>query len=165
MGGLQMQRSVTRRCYYFEMHVWSEQQILGFALTDWLLKAGASAARKSIALGGVEALTPQERLLYEVWIFDMEQQNGRVSQYFCNHPIQQWSTISGLARPALPSFNAFASAVDSVVGQSVDPYESVIDSSVNLDERYYEIRVQLLLELQSLVQHPLSSSENSSDDV
>jgi hypothetical protein len=141
---------------------WSEQQLLGFALTRWLLKAGASVARKSITLGGLEALTPQERLLYEVWIFDMEQQNGGVSQYFCNHPIQQWDTASGLTRPALPSFNAFASTVDSVVGQSVDPYGSVIDSSVNLDDLYYEIRVQLLLELQSLIQGPVSCSQDPS---
>jgi hypothetical protein len=155
---------VSPPCYDLEMRDWSEQQKLGFALTGWLLDAGAGVARKGQALGGVEALTPIERLLYELWIFDMEQQNGGVSQYFCNQPIQEWNRVSSLARPALPSFNVFASTVESVVGQSVDPYESVVDSSVNLDDLYEDIRVPLLLELQSLVQRPADRSENSAPE-
>jgi hypothetical protein len=131
---------------------WSERQKLGFALTDWLLDAGEGVARKSGATGGFEALTPIERLLYELWIFDIEQQNGGVSQYFCNRSIQQWNTISTLGRPFLPSFNAFALTVESVIGESPAPYQSVIDSGINLDEQYEAIRVPSLSELQSLVQ-------------
>jgi hypothetical protein len=136
---------------------WNEQQKLGFALTDWLLNAGEGVAGRREVLGDLEALTPVERLLYELWIFDLEQHNGGVSQYFCNHPIQQWNTVSRLAQSFLSSFNAFALTVESVVGESADPYESVIDSDVNLDDRYEAIRIPLLLELQSLVhRQPLS---------
>src|SRR5207248_8807692 len=46
---------------------------------------------------------------------------GGVSHYFCNQPIQQWNTVSSLARSALSSFNAFVFTVESVVGQLVDP--------------------------------------------
>jgi hypothetical protein len=36
---------------------------------------------------------------------DNEQQNGGVSHYFCNQPIQQWNTVSSLARSmAYPIF-------------------------------------------------------------
>jgi Domain of unknown function (DUF4375) len=143
---------------------WSEQQKLGFALTDWLLDAGEGVAKRSEAPGGLESLTSVERLLYELWIFDMEQQNGGVSQYFCNRSMQQWNTASRLARPLLSSFNAFALTVESVVGESADPYESVIDSEVNLDDRYDAIRVPLLLELQSLVQRQALSGENTAPE-
>jgi hypothetical protein len=139
---------------------WSEQQKLGFALTDWLLDAGEGVAERSQALGSLEALTPVERLLYELWIFDTEQQNGGVSQYFCNHPIQQWNTLCRLAHPALPTFNAFTLTVESVIEKSPDPYESVIDSGLNLDDQYDAIRVPLLLELQSLVQRQVATGEN-----
>jgi hypothetical protein len=56
----------------------------------------------------------------------MEQQNGGVSHYVCNQPIQQWNTVSSLAQSTLSSFNAFAFTVESVVGQLVD-HASVID--------------------------------------
>jgi hypothetical protein len=150
-------------CYDLEMG-WSEQQKLGFALTDWLLDAGEGVAKRSQALGSLEALTSIERLLYELWIFDMEQQNGGVSQYFCNRPIQRWNTASRLARPLLSSFNVFALTLESVVGESADPYESVIGSDVNLDDQYGAIRVPLLLELQSLVQRQPLTGENTASD-
>jgi len=44
---------------------WNEEQLLGFALTNWLLDSGESVARKYSNLDNLEELTSSERLLYE----------------------------------------------------------------------------------------------------
>jgi len=80
------------------------------------------------------------------------------------HP-RQWNTASTLGRRLLSCFHAFALTVESVVGESAAPYESVIDSGVNLDEQYETIRVQLLLDLQSLVQRQSLSGESTPHEV
>ena len=47
-------------------------------LEDWLTEIGDRVVRK-MAASGPETLTPQERLIYEVWIFDTETRNCGVS--------------------------------------------------------------------------------------
>lgn len=143
---------------------WSEEQKKEFALTDWLLKAGAALCRKGQNLDSLDRLNTIERLLYEFWVFDMERQNGGVSQYFCNHPILEWNTLFGLTQELLPTFRAFGLTVESIVTGSADPYESVISSKIDLDHRYSEIRLPLLLELQALVQGSTFSEKDLRPD-
>jgi hypothetical protein len=54
--------------------------------------------------------------------------------------------------PSLPSFASFAAKVDDVVGRSNDPYQSVVDSGVDLDAWYGEHQVRLVSELRAAVQ-------------
>jgi hypothetical protein len=103
-------------------------------LEDWLTEEGDRVVRKLVA--GKEALTPAEQLIHELWLFDTEQRNGGVSQYFCNHGLAQWETLCRLAWPLIADFAVFAQAVNSVVAGSTDPYEAVINSRTYLDDHY-----------------------------
>jgi hypothetical protein len=125
--------------------------MLPWELEDWLTDEGDKVVRKAAAANSFDALDAGERLLYEVWLFDTEQRNGGVSQYFSNRGRQQWDALSRLATPALSSFAAFAAKVDAVLGPSEDPYRAVIDSDVDLDAWYREHQVCLVTELRSAV--------------
>jgi hypothetical protein len=131
----------------------SERDNLGFALTDWLLDTGASAHKKGKALGDSGRLDPLEQLLHEFWLFDVEQQNGGVAQYFLNRPVSHWNRLYALAQTFLPSFTAFGAKVESLVGQAVDPHEAFYKSSIDFDGLYSNIRISLLQELQSTQRH------------
>ena len=132
---------------------WNEVQLLEFALTDWLLDSGESVAKKSHALSNIDALTSAERLLYEFWIFDMEQQNGGVSQYFLNRPVSHWNSLFALSRSALPSFSAFAVKIESIVNGTPGTHEAFHDISVDVDGIYSKMRVTVLRELQTFIQN------------
>jgi len=115
-------------------------------LENWLTVEGDKIVRKAAA-NGLNVLDARERLIYEMWLFDTEQRNGGVSQYFCNRGLKQWNTLSIIASPALPSFVSFATLVNQVVGRSTDPYHTIINSDANLDAHYDKHRVRLLTEL------------------
>jgi hypothetical protein len=132
---------------------WNEEQLLGFALTDWLLDSGASVAKKTRTLIGLDALTSAERLLYEFWIFDMEQQNGGVSQYFLNRPVSHWNSLFTLSLSSLPSFGPFAVKIESIVGGAPDAHEAFHHINVDVDGLYDEVRVPVLKELQTYIQN------------
>jgi hypothetical protein len=132
---------------------WNEEQLLGFALTDWLLDSGENVAKKSRTLLSLDALTSAERLLYEFWIFDIEQQNGGVSQYFLNRPVWHWNSLFTLSRSALPSFSALAVKIESIVNDAPDAHEAFHDIVVDVDGLYSEVRVPVLQELQTFVQN------------
>src|SRR5579862_5699645 len=104
-------------------------------LEDWLTEQGDKIVREA-AENGFEVLTSPERLLYELWLFDTEQRNGGVSQYFCNRSINQWDSLCELARFLLPSFAPFAAEVNQIVARSADPYQAIISSAINLDAHY-----------------------------
>jgi hypothetical protein len=125
--------------------------MLPWDLEDWLTDEADKVVHKAAAAKAESVLDNRERLLYEFWLFDTEQRNGGVSQYFCNHGLGQWDTLSGLAAPALPSFPRFASKVNEVVGRSEDPYQAVIDAGVDLDGWYDENQARLVTELQAAV--------------
>jgi hypothetical protein len=125
--------------------------MLPWDLEDWLTDEGARVVRKAAAAGTESALGDREQLLYEFWLFDTEQRNGGVSQYFCNRGLAQWDTLSRLAAPSLPSFATFAVKVNRIVGRSEDPYERVVNSGVDLDAWYDEHHVRLVTELQAAV--------------
>lgn len=95
--------------------------MLPWDLEDWLTDEGDKVVRKAAAANGESTLDDRERLLYEVWLLDTEQRNGGISQYFCNHGLAQWDTLSQLAIPTLASFASFAEKINAVVGRSTDP--------------------------------------------
>lgn len=132
---------------------WNQEQLLGFALTDWLLDAGASVCKKRLILSSADGLSSAERLLYEFWLFDMEQQNGGLSQYFFNRPISHWVSLSILGRSSLPSFNPFAMKIDSIVSGAPDAHEAFHNTDVDVDGLYDAIRVRVLQELQTFMQN------------
>ena len=138
--------------YHFRMG-WNQEQLLGFALTDWLLESGERVARKCSTLGSLDELTLAERLLYEFWIFDMEQQNGGVSQYFLNWPVSHWNSHYTLEQSGLPSFNAFAMKIESIVSGVPDAHEAFQHIDVDVDGLYGSIRVPVLQELQAFIQN------------
>jgi hypothetical protein len=125
--------------------------MLPWDLEDWLTDEGDKVVRKAASGSGESTLDDRERLLYELWLFDTEQRNGGVSQYFCNRGLERWATLSRLAAPALPSFASFAVKVNEVVGRSTDPYQAVIDSGVDLDGWYDEHQTRLVGELREAV--------------
>ena len=56
--------------------------------------------------------------------------------------------LSRVATPSLPSFPAFASKLNEVVGWSDDPYHAIMDSEVDLDRWYNGHQLRLVTELQ-----------------
>lgn len=122
--------------------------MLPWELEDWLTEEGGEVVEKSVALGYF-SLSPDERLLYEVWLFDTEARNGGVSQYFCNNGNEQWGTLCAAAMSTLPSFPAFADSVNQVVAGQLDPYEAVIESGDALDDAYEAVQARLVSELKA----------------
>ena len=122
--------------------------MLPWNLEHWLTDEGDRVVRKAAAANSRDVLDVRDRLLYEFWLFDTEQRNDGVSQYFCNRGLEQWETFSRVAAPSLPSFPAFASKVNEVVSRSHDPYQAVIDSDVDLDGWYNHHQLRLVTELQ-----------------
>lgn len=125
--------------------------MLPLDLEDWLTDEGDKVVRKAAAANSRDVLTPRERLLYEFWLFDTEQRNGGVSQYFGNRRRAHWDVLSRLAAPALASFPSFAAKINAVIDGSDDPYESVVGSGVDLDAWYEEHQLRLVTELQKAV--------------
>ena len=125
--------------------------MLPWELEDWLTDEGDTVVRKAAAANALDALDDRDRLLYELWLFDTEQRNGGVAQYFANRGLGHWDELSRLAAPALPSFGSFAIKVDAVVGRTADAYRAVIESGVDLDALYREYQIRLVTELRSAV--------------
>jgi hypothetical protein len=121
--------------------------MLPWNLEDWLTEEGDRVVRKVAAANSRDVLDVHDRLLYELWLFDTEQRNGGVSQYFGNHGLEQWDMLARVAAPLLQSFPAFASKVNEVVGRSHDPYQAIIDSEVDLDGWYNHHQLRLVTEL------------------
>lgn len=123
-------------------------------LDDWLTDAGLLTVKKA-ASSDPPHLDHRERLLNEFSLFDTEQRNGGVSQYFCNWGLERWRALSRLATPHLPSFAAFARGVDAVVGDSADPYAAVVASKMDLDTWYEKHQHSLVAELRAFWNVPV----------
>ncbi|GMU80444.1 MAG: hypothetical protein IT450_03065 [Phycisphaerales bacterium] len=104
-------------------------------LEDWLTEADGVIEKHHYR--GPESLTVREWLLFEFWEFDTQQRNGGVSQYFCNNPIERWNRLCAIVGPVSPAFASFAALVDSAIEGAADPYEAIIESSVDLDVIYW----------------------------
>lgn len=117
-------------------------------LEDWLTEVGNAVVAKRHDRGP-EMLSPSELLLLEFWEFDTQQRNGGVSQYFCNNPIDRWQRLCSLVKPRSPTFAEFTDLVDAVIEGADDTYEAVIESAVDLDERYLNGWVPIVREIQA----------------
>lgn len=100
-----------------------------WAAEDWLLDAGEETEHKCMARG-VDALTPAERLLREVWILDMETRNGGVSQYFCNHGVERWQQLqeAWLSSSAVPSLRPIIDAINGLIANCA-AYQATLSAS------------------------------------
>ena len=125
--------------------------MLPWDLEEWLSDEGGKVVEKRATLGDA-ALSDQERLLYEVWLFDTETRNGGVSQYFCNRGNSQWLALCATAMSRLPSFQTFADSVNQIVSGQSDPYEAVIESGDALDDAYESVQIRLVQEVQAWLQ-------------
>jgi hypothetical protein len=120
---------------------------LPWDLEDWLTAEGDRVVTKQ-ASG--QALTPDEELVFHVWLFDTEQRNGGVSQYFCNSA-DEWPVLCACAAQRLPALCAFAAKVAAVLRESDDPYEAVLSSTTDLDSEYEACHVAVVTELRRAI--------------
>ena len=115
-------------------------------LENWLLDAGEATELKLAADG---QLSPIEKLIRELWVFDIESVNGGVSQYFCNHA-ERWSALVAAASEIkIEPLRSFMARVEEVVKGSVDPYSDLLGSS-GLDEFYRDNRLVVWRQVQAL---------------
>ncbi|WP_020470409.1 DMP19 family protein [Zavarzinella formosa] len=106
-------------------------------LEDWLTEAGGRVVQK-MADCGHKTLTPEEQLIYEVWLFDTETRNGGVSQYFGNRGIEQWRSLRTAAESQnLPRLKQFMDEVDLLIGEAADPYAVSLAVSPPIEEVYW----------------------------
>jgi hypothetical protein len=117
-------------------------------LEDWLLKAGERVARKIVTAA---SLSPVERLIREFWLFDIETRNGGVSQYFCNHGLQQWQALKAAWLPdAVPSLGPLIAKVDRIISSAPDPYLATLNASPGIEDFYEEHQLNVRRELRQL---------------
>jgi hypothetical protein len=121
---------------------------LPWDLEDWLTNEGDRVVRL-VANG--QDLTPDDRLLEEVWLLDTEQRNGGVSQYFANQP-ERWHELRALAISQLPSFAVFATEVDAVLSAAADPYDAITQAGVDLDALYDGLQREIVAELRRVIE-------------
>lgn len=128
--------------------------MLSWDLEDWITDAGADVVDKRFA--DATSLTPAESGLYEIWLLDTEARNGGLSQYFCNHGLQQWVAYQAAARTiGLTSFREFANAVNTIIGAADDPYEAIRAQGDPAEDLWYSYQALAVQELRGLVQNAL----------
>lgn len=117
-------------------------------LENWLLEAGEQIEQKLIA---GEVLSPAERLIREFWLFDIQTQNGGVSQFFCNEGLAQWQALKEAWLPhKIPSLEPILKEVDRVIFGASDPYLAALDASPNIEEFYDAHQQEVRRELRQL---------------
>ncbi len=116
-------------------------------LEDWLLEAGEAAERKALA---GSPLTAIEALIREFWVFDVQTQNGGVSQYFCNYP-SRWEKLQAASgSKSVPALEAIVTEVNLVISGSSDPYSAALAASPYLEQYYEKHQLEVLRELRRL---------------
>jgi hypothetical protein len=117
--------------------------MLPLDLEDWLDEVADRVLR-------AEHRLPQEELFREVWLFDAENANGGMSQYFCNRS-ERWNELTRLTAEWLPEFAPVAAAIREVIGGVADPYEATLEHEEALDEVYDQHRVGILSRLKEIL--------------
>jgi hypothetical protein len=118
-------------------------------LEDWLTDEGDRVVSK-MAESGIASLCQADRAIFEVWVLDTETRNGGVSQYFANRDHSHWDTLRQLAAlEEFRSLRAFINTIDSVIADSDDPYTTIINSSVDLEEAYEQHQTWIVTELRA----------------
>ena len=123
--------------------------MLSWDLEDWITETGAALVERHFL--DPQSLTPQETLLFEIWLLDTEARNGGLSQYFLNRGITQWLKCISAARDGgLSAFAPFVDATNAIIGSSSDPYDAINsagDSAENLWYTYQPAVIKQLMEL------------------
>jgi hypothetical protein len=117
--------------------------MLPWDLEDWLSEVADRVLR-------AEHRLPQEELFREVWLFDTENGNGGMSQYFGNYP-ERWDQLTRLAAEWLPEFAPVAAAIREVISGAADPYEATLEHEEALDEIYDQHQVTIIKHLKEIV--------------
>lgn len=117
-------------------------------LETWLTEEGDRIVRLATT-NGYTALTSDQQLTYQVWLFDTEQRNGGVSQYFCNRGIEQWGELQQVAMPSSPAFASFAALVNQVICNTTDAYKTILTSPTDLDAAYITRRAQIFEDIRN----------------
>lgn len=128
--------------------------MLTWDLEDWITDVGADLVEKRFA--NASNLTTMESAVYEIWLLDTEARNGGVSQYFCNHGLQQWAACQTAAvAVGLSSFHAFADALNAIIGTAQDPYEVIRAQGDPAEDLWYSYQSAVVQELRGLYQNAL----------
>lgn len=128
--------------------------MLTWDLEDWITDVGADLVEKRFA--NTSNLTTMESAVYEIWLLDTEARNGGVSQYFCNHGLQQWAACqTAVVAVGLNSFYAFADALNAIIGTAQDPYEVIRAQGDPAEDLWYSYQSAVVQELRWLYQNAL----------
>lgn len=128
--------------------------MLSWDLEDWITDVGADLVEKHFA--DASSLTTIESAVYETWLLDTEARNGGLSQYFCNHGNQQWAACQAAnLAVGLNSFQAFADAVNALIGTSQDPYETIRSQGDPAEDLWYSYQSAIVQDLKALYQNAL----------
>src|SRR5688572_12636211 len=121
--------------------------VLPDELNDWLTDAGDVVVRKR---AGGAVLSPDEQLVYEIWLLDTQARNGGLSQYFGNCGLEQWQRcVAAASARGLDSFAPFAERVGTLIAGARDPYKALIKRGRAADEVYYEHESRIVDELRT----------------
>ena len=98
-------------------------------------------------------LGPQERLIYEVWVFETGIRNGGVSQFSGNRGIERWERLRAACEAqAMPTLKQFIGEVDQILVAGVDPYAAALHVSPPIEEWYWSVhQAKIVMELRRLV--------------
>jgi len=128
--------------------------MLTWDLEDWITDVGADLVEKRCA--NASNFTTMESAVYEIWLLDTEARNGGVSQYFCNHGLQQWAACQTAAvAVGLSSFHAFSDALNAIIGTAQDPYEVIRAQGDPAEDLWYSYQSAVVQELRGLYQNAL----------
>ena len=123
--------------------------MLPWDLEDWITDEGAKIIEKRIL--SPNSLTAKEKLLYEVWLLDTEARNGGLSQYFCNHGIEQWHACQTIAKmEGLKSLDIFASLLNEIIHGSSDPYTAIRQKGDDAEDLWFSHQKQVVNELKGI---------------
>jgi hypothetical protein len=123
--------------------------MLPWDLEDWITDEGSKILDKRIL--SPNSLSSKENLLYEVWLLDTEARNGGLSQYFCNHGIEQWQACQAVAKTeGLKSLEIFAGLVNEIIQESSDPYTAIREKGNDAEDLWYLHQRHVVNELKFL---------------
>lgn len=120
--------------------------MLPLELEDWITETGAAVVEKRMV--DPESLSPEEQLIFEIWLLDTESRNGGLSQYFCSHGSSQWSSCMRAAERAnLNTFRPFSELVKPFIYGIEDPYLAIVNAGDEAENLWYGHQAAVVGEL------------------
>ena len=123
--------------------------MLPWDLEDWITDTGADVLEKRLA--NANALSSIEELIYQIWLLDTEARNGGMSQYFCNHGVEQWQACQAVAHAGkLSAFVPFSDALNSIVAGTPDPYFAIRELGDPAEDLWLRYQLGVVQQLKGL---------------